>query len=112
LRERADSKICVIVRLLGGEAMRILNTKDLAAYVRRRRRELGMTQADLTVAARVSARWLADFEAGKPTVEFGRVLRALDALGIAVDVRPEEPSEPDDRIDLDVLLDEFREGPR
>jgi len=93
--------------------MQILNTKDLAAYVRRRRRELGLTQARLASTARVSLRWLADFEAGKPTVEIGLVLRTFDALGLVFDARPVEPTDKSARrIDLDKLLDEHRESPR
>jgi HTH-type transcriptional regulator/antitoxin HipB len=82
--------------------MRLNNTRDLGLYVRDRRRRLGINQSDLAEAAQVSRRWLADLEAGKPTIEVGLVFKVLHALEVALDVSPVEHS-PDD-IDLDELL--------
>lgn len=81
--------------------MRITDARDLGLYVRDRRRDLGMTQAELAEAAGVSRRWLLDLETGKETARVGLVLRTLDALGLTLDVRPDV--RPGD-IDLDALL--------
>ena len=93
--------------------MRIDTVEDLAGYVRDRRSAQSMTQVQLAAAASVSRRWLSAFEAGKPTVEIGLVLRTLEALDLVVDVRPadwtiQRSSVPP--IDLDTLLREHGSG--
>jgi HTH-type transcriptional regulator/antitoxin HipB len=84
---------------------------DLVAAVRGRRRQLGLSQAELASRAGVSRQWLVAFEAGKPTVELSLVLRLLDALGLrlALDERAEDAASTTG-IDLDALLDDLR-GP-
>lgn len=82
--------------------MRIASARDLALFVRDRRRDLGMTQADLAAAAEVSRRWLSALEAGKPTAEIGLVLRTLHALGLVLVAQPAGPGP--EGIDLDDLL--------
>jgi hypothetical protein len=37
----------------------------------------------------VSRKWLVEFEAAKPSVELGLVLRVLDTLGLALDISVE-----------------------
>lgn len=91
--------------------MKITSTRDLATAVRGRRQSLGLSQADLATRAGVSRPWLSDVEAGKPTAEIGRVLRLVDALGLRLDLTPENnqnPDEPTTSVDLDTLLDEYR----
>ncbi|TDO45005.1 y4mF family transcriptional regulator [Kribbella sp. VKM Ac-2527] len=68
--------------------MDIRTTHALGAAVRGRRRTLNLTQAQVAKAAGVSRQWLADFESGKPTVELGRALAALEALDLTLDLRP------------------------
>jgi y4mF family transcriptional regulator len=85
--------------------MHIASAGDLGSYVRERRRKLNLTQAQLATRARVSRRWLSDLEAGKDSAEFGLVLRTLHALGVVMDVLPEERTGP-------VNLDEFLAGYR
>jgi transcriptional regulator with XRE-family HTH domain len=69
--------------------MRLTNVRNLGLYARDRRLALGMTQAEVASAARVSRRWLAELEGGKTTAEVGLVFRLLHALHLAVEVRPE-----------------------
>ena len=66
--------------------MRIRNIRELGAYMRARRIELGMDQATLAGKARTSRKWLIEVENGKPGAELGLVLRALRALDVAVDL--------------------------
>jgi HTH-type transcriptional regulator/antitoxin HipB len=89
--------------------MRIRSTRDLAAAVRGRRRDLGMSQADLAQRAGVSRKWIYEFEAGKPAAEMGFVLRVLETLGLSLDVG-EGPRRrtSQKRFDLDAILDEHR----
>jgi HTH-type transcriptional regulator/antitoxin HipB len=90
--------------------MKARSIKDLAAAVRGRRLDLGMNQSQLARRARVSRKWIVEFETGKPTSEFGLVLRVLDALGLELDVSPTERagSRTRDTVDLDAILEEHR----
>jgi transcriptional regulator with XRE-family HTH domain len=81
--------------------MRLSNSEDLGRYVRDRRRAAGFSQTDLAIRAAVSRRWLSDLEAGKATAEVGLVFKAIAALGLYLDARPE----PTPEIDLDAYLD-------
>ena len=59
----------------------IHSAADLGAALRAQRKALGLTQADLALAAGVGLRFVVELEAGKPTVQLMRVLRVIDALG-------------------------------
>jgi HTH-type transcriptional regulator/antitoxin HipB len=72
--------------------MRIRNIRELGAYLRARRIELGMDQATLAGKARTSRKWLIEVENGKPGAELGLVLRTLRALDVAVDLSAEVPA--------------------
>jgi y4mF family transcriptional regulator len=54
--------------------------------VRRRRRELRLTQEEVAGVARTGPRFVGDLEAGKPTVQLAEVLRVLGALGLELEV--------------------------
>jgi hypothetical protein len=59
----------------------------------------------------VSRKWIYEFEAGKPTVELGLLVRVIEALGLSLDLAATgEPtgSSGDASIDLDALLDRHR----
>lgn len=91
--------------------MTVQSMRDLAAAVRGRRKDLGISQAELARCAGVSRKWIYEFEGGKPTAEFGLLLRVLDELGLELELsaRSKSPrSAPDDTIDLDALLEEYR----
>ena len=45
------------------------------------RKQLGLTQPQLALAAGVGVRFIVDLEAGKPTLRLVNVLRVIDALG-------------------------------
>ncbi len=72
--------------------MRIRNIRELGAYLRARRIELGMDQATLAGKARTSRKWLIEVENGKPGAELGLVLRTLRALDVAVDLSADVPA--------------------
>ena len=86
--------------------------RDVAAAVRGRRKDLGLTQAELAARVGVSRAWINAVEAAKPSVEFDLLLRLFDHLGLRVDL-----ATPGDRgdaskggsVDLDSLLDEYRD---
>jgi HTH-type transcriptional regulator / antitoxin HipB len=90
--------------------MKIGSPRDLAAAVRGRRASLGLSQADLAKRAGVSRPWLSNVEAGKPTAEFGRIIRLLDALGLSLhlDLTSSYVTGAD-TVDLDALLSEYED---
>jgi y4mF family transcriptional regulator len=59
----------------------IRSVGELGVALRAERKALGLTQADLALAAGVGLRFVVELEAGKPTLQLLRVLRVIDALG-------------------------------
>jgi HTH-type transcriptional regulator/antitoxin HipB len=59
----------------------IPTAQTLGIALRTARKRLGLTQADLALAAGVGVRFIVELEAGKPTVRLEQVLRVVDALG-------------------------------
>ncbi|PIQ13387.1 MAG: transcriptional regulator [Hydrogenophilales bacterium CG_4_9_14_3_um_filter_59_35] len=63
---------------------------SLGQAARTARRQLGLTQPQLALAAGVGVRFIVELEAGKPTLRLENVLRVLHALGgiLVVDALP------------------------
>lgn len=78
--------------------------RALGAAVRDARLERGWTQAELAERVGTSRQWIVALERGKATAEVGMVLRAIAALGAALDLMPAPSAEG--VIDLDELLDD------
>ena len=57
---------------------------DIGAAVRKKRKEDGLTLADAAALCGVGYRFMSDLENGKATVQVGKVLRVLTALGLDV----------------------------
>jgi y4mF family transcriptional regulator len=55
--------------------------------VRAKRRQVRATQAEAADLAGVGVRFLSELERGKESVEFGKVLRVLRALGLDLTVK-------------------------
>lgn len=61
--------------------------RDLGAAVRAHRRDLGMSQEELSRRAHVSRPWLSKLEAGQhPRAEVQKVLDVLSALGLSLTI--------------------------
>jgi y4mF family transcriptional regulator len=82
----ADKTILSPYVYKGGASVKVNSALDLAAAVRGRRHDLGLSQADLAERAGVSRVWIATVEAGKRSVNFGLVLRLLGALDLKMDI--------------------------
>lgn len=54
----------------------------LVAAIRRRRRELGLTQVELGRFAGCGPDFIYDMEAGKPTIQFVKLLNVISVLGL------------------------------
>ena len=92
--------------------MKTKTIRDVAALARKRRRELGLAQAQLAAAVGVGREWIIDFEKGKSTVEWGLVFRTLKELGLEIDLaesRHIPPSPAED--DLTAILERGRRHP-
>jgi len=71
----------------------IHSVEDLALVIRAVRKSARLRQDDLAAVVGVSRQFAVDVERGKTTVQFGRVLRLIEELGIGLHVDiPEEAS--------------------
>lgn len=68
--------------------MLIHTTYELGLRIRDQRLDLGMTQAALAQRIGVARSWVIRVERGKGGTEIGLVLKAFNALGLDMDVRP------------------------
>lgn len=59
----------------------MLNVTAIGAIIRDERKALGLRQDELAAASGVGLRFLVELERGKPTVQMGKVLDVLAALG-------------------------------
>lgn len=68
--------------------MAIVKTpQDIGAAIRAQRKQFGWNQDALAKAIGVSRQWVIDIEKGKARAELALVLRALQALGLSLDVQ-------------------------
>ena len=81
----------------------IQTSKAFGSAVRRARNEQGLTQAELAQRAGVGRPWLSELETGKRTVELGRALSVVSALGLAVAFVP-QPDVDGSALDLGQLI--------
>jgi len=58
------------------------NMEELGAFVVRVRKEQGISQLELSQAADVGRRFVVELEAGKETLQAGKMLKVLSTLGI------------------------------
>jgi len=74
----------------------IRSPQQLGDALRAARKQLGLTQPQLALAAGVGVRFIVDLEAGKPTVRLENVLRVIDALGRELQLGGLPPVEADE----------------
>jgi len=67
--------------------MQITSMKDIGLLVRKKRKELKLTQIQLAQLSNVGTRFLSDLENGKPTCEVEKTLKVLSNLGIKLTVQ-------------------------
>ena len=61
-------------------------TSSIGEAVRHARKGMGLRQDELAAAAGVGLRFLVELERGKPTVQLGRTLAVLAAVGLDLQV--------------------------
>lgn len=64
----------------------IRHVNDFGATVRRRRKAVGLSQAELSAVAGVGVRFVSELERGKPTAELSKALQVLSVLGLNLHV--------------------------
>ena len=62
--------------------MKIPDIITFGQEIKKRRRELGLTQSDLSDNTGLSASFLSNLENGKETIEMGKALRVAQMLGM------------------------------
>jgi HTH-type transcriptional regulator / antitoxin HipB len=100
--------------------MRIRTVTDLGSIIRDSRIKSGLDQKSLAQRIGVGREWIIDVEKGKPRAQVGLVLRAINALAIALDARPETPPQKKDTsskrveapVDIDAIIDAARKQRR
>jgi len=63
---------------------------SLGRAIRLRRRQLGMTQAELAGLCGVGVRFVSELEGGKPGLELGRAVHVIQLLGLELELRSRE----------------------
>ncbi|MCB9875943.1 MAG: helix-turn-helix transcriptional regulator [Planctomycetaceae bacterium] len=65
----------------------MLNVAAIGQIIRDERKELGLRQDELAAASGVGLRFLVELERGKSTVQMGKVLDVLAALGCELQIK-------------------------
>jgi y4mF family transcriptional regulator len=63
-----------------------MDVQQIGKAVRDARRAMGLRQDQLAGAAGVGLRFIVDLEAGKATIQLGKAIQVLDALGYQLSV--------------------------
>lgn len=59
-----------------------LTPEELGRIVKKERKAMGLTQADLALTSGTGMRFISDLENGKPTCQIGKTLTVLRTLGL------------------------------
>ncbi len=66
----------------------VRNAEELGKLVRAHRKSRGIALKKIGGLANLGVRFLSEFERGKETAEIGKVLKALNTLGLEVIIQP------------------------
>lgn len=61
-----------------------VTVSDIGVAIRKKRKDDGLTLADAAALCGVGYRFMSDLENGKSTVQLGKVLQVLNALGVDI----------------------------
>jgi y4mF family transcriptional regulator len=65
---------------------KIAKPEDIGRYVKEKRKNDDLTQADLASLCSVGIRLISELENGKPTIQVGKILQVLDCLGLEMKI--------------------------
>ena len=92
--------------------MLVRTPADLGAVIRERRRQLKLDQATFAKRIGVSRQWVIQIEHGHARAELGLVLRAIDALNVALDANIQQTNRRRaDAIDIDAIVANAKKKP-
>lgn len=60
----------------------ISTSEEMGRFVKKERKAMGLTQADLALTSGTGMRFISDLENGKPTCQIGKTLTVLKTLGL------------------------------
>jgi len=66
--------------------LKVYSTGDIGALVRKRRKEMRMTQSQLADVSGSGIRFVSELENGKQTMQLGKVINILLLLGLDVTI--------------------------
>ncbi|MCB1114326.1 MAG: helix-turn-helix transcriptional regulator [Chlamydiia bacterium] len=66
------------------------NVKKIGSWVKKLRKEMGITQESLALASGTGLRFISNLENGKPTCQIDKVLQVLSALRIGITLETSE----------------------
>ena len=59
-----------------------LTPEELGKFIKKERKAMGLTQAELALTSGTGMRFISDLENGKPTCQIGKTLTVLKTLGL------------------------------
>jgi len=71
-----------------------IESSHISKIIRERRRELGVSQADLARLSGLSLHGLSDIETGKGNPTLQTLLKLLNVLGLRISIHPASPTRP------------------
>lgn len=86
----------------------LLSTENIGLYIRKVRKELGVTQRDLALTAGTGLRFIIELENGKPTCQIGKTLQVLQVLGVQLQLS--HPELENENHKLNVYLNQMLTG--
>lgn len=101
---KGDNISCLLTPTCYFSFVKATTVRDVAAAMRERRKQLGWTQAELAARIGIGREWVIQFEQGKPTVEWGTVIRMFHALGFALELNLENGGSGAGKDELDRIL--------
>jgi y4mF family transcriptional regulator len=72
--------------------IRVLDMTDVGLAIRKARKKLGLTQAELAGLCALGTRFVSEVERGKESAEVAKVLLLLHSVGIDVFLQPRDPT--------------------
>ena len=63
-----------------------MKPEEIGKIVKKQRKALGLTQADLALTSGTGMRFISDLENGKPTCQLSKTLTVLKTLGLRLDI--------------------------
>lgn len=62
------------------------NLREIGIFLRKKRKEMGLTQSEAAGLCNVGIRFISDMENGKPTMHFDKVFKVIERFGIIIGI--------------------------